>query len=218
MGKTSTVLKVALADDHALVRAGIRSLLEALEWVEVVGEANDGREALALIAEKQPNIALLDISMPGLNGLETAAQVTSEFPQTKIIILSMHASEQYVARALRAGVSGYLLKDAAREELDLALRTVRAGQVYLSSSLSKNVLKIYLKQTEAAEFELTSRQRQILQLLAESKNSKEIALVLDVSPKTIEAHRAQIMERLGIHDLPGLVRYAIQQGLSSLED
>lgn len=217
MGEKAGCLRVLLADDHALVRAGIRSLLEALPSVEVVAEAKDGREALSLVLEKKPNLALVDICMPGLNGLETAQRMMAECPETKIIMLSMYTNQQYVARALRIGVAGYLLKDAAREELELALRSVRAGQTYLSSSLSKKALEIYLLQSEAAETGLTSRQREILQLIAEGRNAKEIASILKVSPKTVEAHRAQIMERLGIRDIPGLVRYAILQGLTFLE-
>lgn len=215
--KTKTA--VILADDHALVRSGIRSLVEKLPDMEVVGEASDGREALELIKTRKPKIAILDISMPGLNGLEAAARIATEFPQTKVLILSMHANKQYVARALRNGIAGYLLKDAAGGELELALRTILAGQTYLSSSLSRTALELFLRQSEqSAQIELTSRQREILQLLAEGRNSKEIAAILELSSKTVEAHRSQIMERLEIRDIAGLVRYAIQQGLSTLED
>jgi DNA-binding NarL/FixJ family response regulator len=206
--------RVLLADDHALVRAGIRMLLEKLTWVKVVGEASDGREAMELTRSHKPDLILADISMAGLNGLEVADRITKEFPKTKVIILSMHSNEQYVTRALRGGAAGYLLKDAAREELELALRTVRAGQTYLSAAISRQVIEKHLQREDDNSGEkLTSRQREILQLIAEGKNTKEIASVLSLSAKTVEAHRAQLMERLKIRDVPGLVRYAIREGV-----
>jgi DNA-binding NarL/FixJ family response regulator len=210
--------RVLLADDHALVRAGVRMLLEKLTWVEVVGEANDGREAMELTRSQRPDLILADISMAGLNGLEVADRIAKEFPKTKVIILSMHSNEQYVTRALRGGAAGYLLKDAAQEELELALRTVRAGQTYLSAAISRQVIERHLQGEDNSGEKLTSRQREILQLIAEGKNTKEIASVLGLSAKTVEAHRAQLMERLKIRDVPGLVRYAIREGVITADE
>jgi len=216
-------MRVLLADDHALVRAGIRALLAGLPDVESVVEAGDGQEALTVLRETKPDLALIDIAMPGLNGLELAARVSREAPGTRLVILSMHGTPAHVAQALRAGVSGYLLKDAAADELPVLLRAVMRGETYLSPAISKQVVDGYLGRTAApanpgdgaALDVLTSRQREILQLVAEGKSTKEVAQLLDVSAKTVETHRGQIMERLGIHDLAGLVRYAIRTGLVS---
>jgi DNA-binding NarL/FixJ family response regulator len=215
-------MRVLLADDHALVRAGIRALLVGLPDVESVVEAGDGQEALAVLRETKPDLALIDIAMPGLNGLELAARVAREAPGTRLVILSMHGTPAHVAQALRAGVSGYLLKDAAADELPVLLRAVMRGETYLSPAISKQVVDGYLGRTppaaapEGAALDvLTPRQREILQLVAEGKSTKEIAQLLDLSAKTVETHRGQIMERLGIHDLAGLVRYAIRTGLVS---
>ena len=217
-------MRVLLADDHTLVRAGIRVLLTALPEIESVIEAGDGQEALALLLETRPDLALIDIGMPGLNGLELAARVSREAPATRLVILSMHSTPAHVAQALRAGVSGYLLKDAAADELPLLLRAVMRGETYLSPAISKQVVDGYLGRTAAAGAGnaeggtlevLTPRQREILQLVAEGKSTKEIAQLLSLSVKTVETHRAQIMDRLGIRDLAGLVRYAIRTGLVS---
>jgi DNA-binding NarL/FixJ family response regulator len=218
-------MRVLLADDHALVRAGIRALLAGLPDVESVVEAGDGQEALAVLRETKPDLALIDIAMPGLNGLELAARVAREAPTTRLVILSMHGTPAHVAQALRAGVSGYLLKDAAADELPVLLRAVMRGETYLSPAISKQVVDGYLGRTAplpangggdtVAPDVLTSRQREILQLVAEGKSTKEVAQLLDVSAKTVETHRGQIMDRLGIHDLAGLVRYAIRTGLVS---
>lgn len=211
------MIRVLLADDHTLVRAGIRSLLEKMAGIQVIGEASDGREALELIKKTNPNIVLLDITMSGMNGLDISVRVVRDFPHIKVIILSMHANEEYVLRALKIGVSGYLLKDAATTELELALKAIDRGETYLSPAVSKKVINNYLERvgdTEAsAPSELTPRQREILQLIAEGKSTKEIAFMLSVSIKTVEAHRSQLMDRIGIHDVPGLVRYAIRIGL-----
>jgi DNA-binding NarL/FixJ family response regulator len=211
-------VKVLLADDHTLVRKGIRALLMALPGVQVIAETADGREALELIETHRPDVALLDITMPGLNGLEVAARSVKSSPHTKILILSMHAGEAYVAQALAAGVRGYLLKDAADDELGMALKAVARGDVYLSPRISKQVVARYAR-AAATEPDplagLTPRQREILQLVAEGKSSKEIAVLLDLSVKTVESHRGQIMERLDIHDITGLVRFAIRVGLVS---
>jgi DNA-binding NarL/FixJ family response regulator len=220
-------MRVLLADDHTLVRAGIRALLSALPEVESVVEAGDGQQALALLLETRPDLALVDIGMPGLNGLELAARVSREVPGTRLVILSMHGTPAHVNQALRAGVSGYLLKDAAADELPVLLRAVMRGETYLSPAISKQVVSGYLERgaagAGAAEGAaetvdlLTSRQREILQLVAEGKSTKEIAQLLGLSIKTVDTHRAQIMDRLGIRDIAGLVRYAIRTGLVSPE-
>jgi DNA-binding NarL/FixJ family response regulator len=213
-----STIRVVLADDHALVRAGIRALLEKLAGIEVVGEADNGREALELIRKSMPNLILLDISMRQLGGLEALPRILKDFPAVKVLILSGHANEEYVLRALRCGAAGYMLKDAAAEELELAIKAVVQGKTYLSPSVSRTVVESYLQRAagENAPIEpLTARQREVLQLIAEGKNTKEIASTLEVSVKTVEAHRLQLMARLNIHDVPGLVRYAIRSGLVS---
>jgi DNA-binding NarL/FixJ family response regulator len=212
--------RILLADDHCLVRAGFRSLLEKIPTVEVVAEANDGREALELLKATRPDIVLMDIAMPRLNGVEAVGRISKEFPRTKAIVVSMHASEEYVWRALRAGASGYLIKDAAADELALAIQAVMNGETYLSPRVSRVVIRNYFERTNNSQSpleRLTSRQREILQLIAEGKNTKEIASTLEISVKTVEAHRLQLMARLDIHDVAGLVRYAIRSGLVSSE-
>jgi DNA-binding NarL/FixJ family response regulator len=209
-------IRVLLADDHALVRAGIRALVQNIEGVEVVGEAVDGREALSAIKRHQPDLVLMDISMAGLNGLEAASRVARDFPTVRVIILSAHANEEYVCQALRAGASGYLLKDAGTSELDLAIKAVARGETYLSPGVSKHVIADYLRRTggESGALELlTPRQREILQLIAEGQTTKQIANTLHISVKTVETHRTQLMERLDIHDVAGLVRFAVRMGL-----
>ncbi len=213
-------LRVVLADDHALVRAGLRALLEKLPGVEVVGEADNGREVLKLIKTAAPNVILLDISMTELGGLEALPRIVKDFPGVRVIILSAYANEEFVLRALRDGAVGYLLKDAAAEELALALKAVAQNQTYLSASVSRTVIENYLSRAAgpAGPVEtLTPRQREILQLIAEGRSTKEIASTLDISIKTVEAHRSQLMDRLGIHDVAGLVRYAIRTGIASAE-
>jgi len=220
-------MRVLLADDHTLVRAGIRALVGAIPGVEIVGEAGDGQAALALIRQTRPDVAVVDISMPGLNGLELAARVAREAPATRVAILSMHGTPSHVAQALRAGVKGYVLKDAAAAELPLLLGAVMRGEIYLSPAISKHVVDGFLARRDdpaagagegaRADDVLTARQREILQLVAEGKSTKEVAQLLDLSVKTVESHRGQIMERLEIHDLAGLVRYAIRSGLVSPE-
>lgn len=209
-------MRVLLADDHTLFREGVRSLLERTAGVEIVGEFGDGREALEGIARLRPDVALLDITMPGLNGLEVASQVRKVAPETRIVLLSMHANEAYVSQALRAGVAGYLLKDAAAAELALALRAVVQGNRYLSPAISKQVLEGIAegRPLEADPLAgIPARQREILQLIAEGKHTKEIAAILGVGVKTVETHRARLMDRLDIHDVAGLVRFAIRAGL-----
>jgi len=209
-------IRVLLADDHTLVRAGLRGLLEGLQGVEVVGEAGEGQETLRLAKTLRPDVVLLDIGMPGLNGLEVAGRLATIDPAIRVLILSMHSTEEYVVRALRAGSAGYLLKGSAVAELEVALRAVARGDTYLSPAVSKHVVDDYVRRTGGAEDPLealTPRQREILQLAAEGQSSKEIATQLGISYRTVEAHRAQLMERLGLHDLAGLVRFAVRVGL-----
>jgi DNA-binding NarL/FixJ family response regulator len=214
-------LRTLLADDHSLVRAGLRSLLEEMAGVEVVGEAADGHEALRLIGELTPDVAFLDISMPGLNGLEVAARVAREHLRTRVIILSMHIDDEYVRRALLTGAAGYLLKNSDRSELEMALRAVARGETWLAPEVSSRVVAAYARGDEPAgsgPFELlTGRQREVLQFIAEGLSTKEIAHRLNLSVKTIETHRTELMERLDIHGVAGLVRYAIRVGIVHTE-
>ena len=209
-------IRVLLADDHALLRAGIRALLQGVPGIEVVAEANDGREALELLKTHHVHVLVSDIGMAGMNGLEAAARVAKEFSHVRVIILSMHSSEEYVSQALKAGASGYLLKDSVPAELELAIRAVAKGETYLSPAVSKHVISGYMQRLSGDAnplVALTPRQREILQLIAEGKTTKEIAKILKIGIKTAETHRAQLMERLDIHDVAGLVRYAIRVGL-----
>ena len=213
-------LRIVLADDHSLVRAGLRALL--LNWPDftVVGEAADGHEALRLIEQLDPDIALMDISMPQLNGLDAAARVTKKYPRTRVIILSMHSDEEYVHRAFASGATAYLLKNASEGELELALRAVARGDGWLSPGISRPILAAYASGDGSSRgpFErLTPRQREVLQLIAEGHSTKDIASHLDLSVKTIETHRVQIMKRLMVHDVTGLVRYAIRVGIVQAE-
>jgi len=214
------MVRILLADDHGLVRAGIRSLLEDMAGVEVIAEAGDGLEAVRLTAQHQPDLVLMDVAMKNVNGLEATAQIRKQFPSVRVLILSMYTNEDYVVQALRAGASGYLVKDSAPLELELAINAVKAGDTYLSPPVSRQVVENYMLRvgSEASPLDaLTSRQREILQLIAEGKSTKEMAYLLNVSVKTIETHRAQIMQRLNVRDIPGLVRYAIKAGLVTLD-
>jgi len=216
----SKPVRVLLADDHKLVRAGFRAMLNSLGDVEIIGETGDGREALELIQKQRPDVALLDITMPSLTRLEVAKRVANQIENVRVIILSMHTSEDYTARAVRAGVSGYLLKNADPVELELAIRAAMNGEMYLSPAVSKQLVEDYarrMQQEGAPEEQLTTRQREILQLIAEGKATKDIASGLNLSIKTVETHRKDLMERLGIHDVPGLVRYAIRSGIIKAE-
>ncbi len=211
-----TPIRVLLADDHTLVRKGLRSLLQDLPEVEVVGEAGDGAEAVRLVGATNPDIVLMDIAMPTLNGLAATERIAAEFPGTRVIILSMNATEEYVFQALRVGARGYLLKDSDPPELGLALRAVMRGDTYLSPPISKHVVADYVRRTGGAESpldRLTPRQREVLRLIARGRSTKEIARELGISGKTVATHRAQLMEQLGIHDVAGLVRYAMRAGL-----
>jgi DNA-binding NarL/FixJ family response regulator len=213
-------IRVVLAEDHRLVRAGLRALLETSSKIEVVGEADDGRGALALVARERPALVLMDIAMPSLDGLETTRRIVKEYPDVRVIILSMHTDDKFVLQALRAGARGYLLKEAVPRELELAVDAVLRGEVFLSPPISKRVIKDYLRRAgdETSPLEqLSPRQREILKLIAEGKSTKQIAGLLETSVKTVETHRSVLMERLDIHDIAGLVRFAIRHGLVSAE-
>ncbi|MEY2564979.1 MAG: hypothetical protein QOH88_3172 [Verrucomicrobiota bacterium] len=210
-------MRVLIVDDHALFRAGLRSILEKMREVEVVGEASNGRDALALIRSELPNLVLLDIAMPELGGLETLPRIIKDFPSVKVVILSAHSNEDYVRRAFRSGASGYLLKDSATDELALVIKSVKRGDVYLSPLISQIVTDGYFAWGGAGASSLerlTSRQREVLQLIAEGRTTKEVAAALEISPKTVDVHRLQIMTRLNIYNMPGLVRYAIRNHLA----
>jgi DNA-binding NarL/FixJ family response regulator len=212
--------RVLIADDHALVRAGFCSLLEKIPFVKVIAEAEDGRHAVELMREHRPDVALIDIAMPKLNGLEAVARITGEFSGAKVIVLSMYANPEYVAQAMRAGACGYLIKEDAVSQLKAALRTVTSGGTYFSPRIAKDLIQKYLDRLETQEEplgRLTPRQREILQLIAEGNSTKEIAFTLGLSGKTVDAHRLQLMDKLEIHDLPGLVRYAMRAGLVPAE-
>lgn len=205
-------VRVVLADDHALVRSGMRALVEQMRGIEVVGEARDGREALALVERLRPHVVLMDITMPELNGLEAAERLRRERPDVRIVLLSMHADEAYVARALDVGAHGYVLKSADAGELELAIRSAVRGDAYLSPAIARTLTQGGLQHGHDGP-PLSPRQREILQLIAEGNSTKEIAAKLRLSVKTVETHRAHVMQRLGIRDVAGLVRYAIRIGL-----
>jgi DNA-binding NarL/FixJ family response regulator len=208
--------RLLLAVNNRLIRAGFRALLERIPWIEVVAEAGNGRQALELIATHRLDVVLVAMALRGLNGLEVSARVSRQFPKVKTVILSMYANKESVAEALRAGASGYLIKDAATAELELAIKTALQGAIYLSRGISKRAVDNYLKRigNRVGPFaQLTARQREVLQLIAEGNNTKTIAFTLGISIKTVEAHRKALMDRLGIHDVAGLVRYAMRFGL-----
>jgi len=215
----TTQIQVLLADDHKLVRAGIRSLLARLPDVEVIAEASDGREAIRLVEKNEPQIVLMDLAMPELNGLEATQHLTRTFPKVRVIILSIYADEEHVYQALCAGAAGYLLKGAATEELELAIRSVARGETYLSPPVSKPVIMEYIRRTNTGRNlreRLSPRQTQILKLIAEGKTTKQVALELAISVKTVETHRSALMMRVGVRDVAGLVRYAVRIGLVDL--
>ncbi len=213
-------VRVILADDHNLVRTGLKLLVATLPGVEVVAEAGDGYEALALVEAHQPDVVLLDIGMPRLNGLEAAARINKDYPEIRILMLSVHTTEEYVLRALRVGAAGYLLKDASQSELELAFKAITNGETYLSPGVSRHVIDQYLQSVSGEGKpldDLTPRQRQILQLIAEGQTTKEIAQTLDLSVKTVDSHRAAMMDRLNLHDIASLVRFAVRMGLVTPE-
>jgi len=208
--------RILLADDHALVRAGIRALLESLPDLEVVGETGDGLDAVERVRRDPPDAILLDITLPGMNGLEAAACIAKLDVPTRVLMLSMHASAEYAARALATGAAGYLNKDSAFDELATALEEIFAGRRYLCRAIDAELVQQFERRSSSGESELdalTPRQRQILQLVAEGLGTRQIAERLYLSVKTVESHRMHMMQRLGIFDVPGLVRFAIRNGL-----
>lgn len=214
-----TPIRVLIADDHALVRAGIRALVEKIDDVVVVGEAGTGSEALDLVRQLKPNLMLLDITMPDGGGFEVLDQLTKKYPEIKVIVLTVHEAGEYAIRALREGAAGFLPKSAASTELEQAIQTVVRGETYISPETSRKTLLEYGKGVTKRDLlaSLSPRQREVLRLIAEGKTTKQIAQVLEISVKTVETHRAQLMERLSIHDVAGLVRYAIIVGLIEVE-
>jgi two-component system response regulator NreC len=211
------VIRVFLADDHTIMRRGLRVLLEAEKDIEVVGEAEDGREAVERIIADRPDVVLMDISMPSLNGLEATAKIKNVCPDVHVLILTMHDNEEYVHRILQVGASGYILKQAAETELLVAIRSVHKGQRFLSPSISERFVEAYLQRHQDGEDGgfaiLTSREREILQLLAEGKTNKEIAALLGISVKTVDTHRTHLMEKLQAHSGAQLVLHAVRRGL-----
>lgn len=210
-------IRLIVADDHALIRVGFRTLLQSIPGFELVGEASDGAEALELVGKLRPDVLLTDIAMPNMNGLTLAQQVTRDYPEVKVIIVSMHSNEEFVGQAIRAGAVGYLLKDADSGELQFAINSVIRGESYLTPAVSKQMMSSYIQLLDEGQSSvadpLTPRQREILRLIAQGLSTKAIARSLEISAKTVKTHRAQIMERLAIHDIPGLVRYAMRIGL-----
>ena len=205
-------IKVLLADDHTLVRQGLKSLLER-EGIQVVGEAQDGHEVLQLAAKLSPDVAVIDISMPILNGLDAARELKRSAPKTKTILLTRHDEDEYLIEALRAGVKGYILKNQAASDLVHAIQLVCRGQVYLSPGMSSVVVDAYLSKTQLPVDPITSREREVLQLIAEGKSTKDIASLLGISVKTADSHRSRLMRKLDIHEVASLVRYAVRKGL-----
>lgn len=216
--------RILIADDHTIVRQGLKKLLEEESGFEVIGEAVDGRDAVAKAMDLMPDIVLMDLSMPALHGLEATRQITKRLPKTRVLILSMHKNEAYVLQALQSGASGYVLKDSAPEEVAGAIRAVGQGDSYLSPSISRVVIEDYLRVSSPAEGgtaslydRLTVREREIFQLLAEGKKNQEIADQLHVSVKTVETHRAHIMDKLRLNNIAELVKYSIEIGVVQLD-
>ncbi|MCK5010585.1 MAG: response regulator transcription factor [Deltaproteobacteria bacterium] len=214
-------IKVVVADDHTILRQGIKALLDNQEGIEVMGEAKDGREAIKTIEELLPDVILMDIAMPGLNGLEATRRIKKKFPKTKVVVLTMHANEEYIFQILNAGADGYLVKETAFQDLISAINAVHKGEAFMSPSISKKVMTDYIQRAQGEEkvgFDtLTTREREILQLVAEGNSNKKIAEALFISPKTVETHRAHIMDKLNIHDRAGLIKYAIRKGMINLD-
>lgn len=213
-------IRVLLADDHGVVRKGLRFVLESEPDIEVVGEASDGRQAIEASGEKSPNVVVMDIAMPRLNGIDATAQITKHQPQTGVIILSMYSDEEYLLRALTSGAKGYLLKDTAESELVNAVRAVASGKPFFSPDISKTLLEDYLRQLRQKGLNdsydlLSDREKEVLQLLAEGKTNKEVATVLNLSPYTVETHRTHIMQKLNLHNTAEIVLYAVRKKLIS---
>ena len=214
------MIKTILADDHALIRAGLRALLERNQDIQIVREANDGRELVKLVEELQPDIVVADIGMPNLNGNEAAQQITAKHKSVGVIMLSMHSDEAYVLRALKAGAKGYLLKESAESDLIAAIRAVHQGKAFFSPAISKLLVEDYIRMLRDKNIEdsydlLSPREREILQLVAEGKSNKDIAGILNVSPYTVETHRANILQKLNLHSVPELILYAVRKGVIS---
>jgi DNA-binding NarL/FixJ family response regulator len=213
-------LRAILVDDHPIVRAGIRSILQALDAMTIVAEADNGREAVALARQHRPDLVVMDISMKDLNGIEATLQIKAEVPQARVLILSMHTTEDFVRRALKAGASGYIVKDSAPLELQMAIDAAMRGDSYVSPRVSQHLVNALTGGAAASGSSLdslTPRQREILQMIAEGRSTKEIAFTLELSVKTVETHRAALMDRLGIHDVAGLVLYAVRHNLVSAD-
>ena len=213
-----TPIRIVLADDHTIMRHGLRSVLERQPDFAVVGEASNGREAVDVIAQENPDIAVMDIAMPLLNGIEAAKKITEERLKTVVVILSMHSDESYILRALRAGARGYLLKDSAENDLIQAIRAVYAGKAFFSPAVSRVLADDYLRQIQQQGIEdpyelLTARERELLQLIVELKSTKDIAGLLGVSPRTIDTHRGNLMQKLNVHSIPELILYAMRKGV-----
>jgi DNA-binding NarL/FixJ family response regulator len=215
------MIKVLLAEDHTIVRKGLRSLLENQDDIKIIGEAENGREAVEMVERLHPNVVLMDISMPSLNGIEATRRIKKKCPKTKVLILTMHSTEEYAFQILQVGASGYVVKKAAPEELVSAIYSVHQGHTFLSPSISRDVIDEYLKKAETkAEVEnlelLTNREREVLQLIAEGHSNREIAEILYISIKTVETHRTHIMNKLNIHNTAALTQYAIRKGIVNL--
>jgi two-component system response regulator NreC len=211
-------IRVLLAEDHTIVRKGLRSLLDGEAGIEVIGEAEDGREAVEKVGQLLPDVVLMDITMPSLNGLEATRQIKKRFPEVKVVILTMHANEEYIFQILRAGASGYLVKQAAPTELLSAIQAAYRGESFLSPSISRKVIEEYIQQAEATAEkdsydQLTDREREVLQLIAEGHPNREIAELLHISVKTVGTHRANLMDKLDIHSTAELTQYAIRKGV-----
>jgi len=213
-----SVVRILLADDHSVIRSGLRLVLERQADFQVVAEASDGREAVNAAAEHKPDVVVMDLAMPNLNGIEAARQITSGFPATRVVVLTMHSDEEYVLRALKAGARGYLLKESAEADLIAAVRAVSAGKAFFSPVVSRMLVEDYVRQLQDRDLEdsydlLTSREREILQLVAEGRSNKEIAGLLNLSVYTVETHRSNIMEKLNLHSVPELILYAVRKGV-----
>ena len=214
-------IRVILADDHAILREGIRSLLQRTGEIEVVAEAEDGEMAIALAEQMLPDVVLMDIAMPRLNGLEATKQIKQGFPQIKVLILTVHDTSQYLSQMLQAGVSGYVVKTASGTELISAIKAVYQGNVYLYPSIARMLVGDYMQRVKSGEEKLsyeglTRRERQVLTYIAEDKRNKEIADLLHISVRTVQSHRTNLMEKLGAHDRTELVKYALRKGIISL--
>ena len=212
------MIRVILADDHSVMRHGLRLILEQHEGFQVMGEARDGREAVSLAEALHPDVAVLDITMPNLNGIEAARQITEKQPAVAVVVLSMHADESYVLRALKAGARGYLLKESPEADFISAIQSVSEGKAFFSPAVSRLLVEDYVRQMQDRQIEdsyelLTPREREILQLIAEGKSNKDIANLLNLSVYTVETHRGNILEKLNLHSVPELILYAVRKGV-----